>query len=145
VKLSTITPKFVEFIPEQLDEGILYISEKHGTAIHRCCCGCGEEVVTPLNPADWQLRKSGNTVSLTPSIGNWNYSCKSHYWIRRNAVEWAASMSEAQIQHLQVKQRNDKVKYLAGINAQREEQKSWFVRLWNAIARWFKKWWARWR
>ncbi|WP_373282870.1 DUF6527 family protein [Leeia aquatica] len=38
-----------------------------------CCCGCGEKVITPLNPAKWHLLKEGGTVSLSPSIGNWNY------------------------------------------------------------------------
>ena len=38
----------------------------------RCCCGCGEEVVTPFSPAQWQMSFDGEAVSLHPSIGNWN-------------------------------------------------------------------------
>jgi hypothetical protein len=47
--------KFVEFIPDELDTGVLYISTTYATVVHKCCCGCGNEVVTPLTPNDWQL------------------------------------------------------------------------------------------
>lgn len=53
MRQTALPPQFVEFIPEQLEDGVLYISERHGTAIHLCCCGCGTELVTPLNPAGW--------------------------------------------------------------------------------------------
>jgi hypothetical protein len=57
--------------------------------------------VTPLSPAGWRLQKKGDMVSLYPSIGNWNYPCKSHYWIRSNQVQWAAALSKKQIQRVQ--------------------------------------------
>ena len=44
--------KFVEFIPEVLEDGILYISLTYCTAIHKCVCGCNNEVVTPFSPTD---------------------------------------------------------------------------------------------
>lgn len=94
---KTIVPIFVEFIPERLDEGVLYISRRYSTASHACCCGCGLEVVTPLNRAKWRLCERGGAVSLTPSIGNWNFPCKSHYWVDRNRVVWAGRFSEAMI------------------------------------------------
>ncbi|WP_442971344.1 DUF6527 family protein [Rhodococcus sp. EPR-157] len=51
-----------------------------------CCCGCGEEVIAPLAPAQWSLVFDGETVSMYPSIGNWSLKCRSHYVIRRNQV-----------------------------------------------------------
>jgi len=81
--------KFVEFIPENIEEGILYISIEYCTAVHKCVCGCGNEVVTPLSPTDWELTFNGKTVSLSPSIGNWNFECKSHYWIKKNNIHFA--------------------------------------------------------
>ncbi|WP_318271273.1 hypothetical protein [Sphingobacterium cellulitidis] len=42
--------KFVEFMPEKVEEGVLYVSIEYCTAIHKCVCGCGHEVVTPLSP-----------------------------------------------------------------------------------------------
>jgi Family of unknown function (DUF6527) len=81
--------KFVKSVPETLEQGVLYVSVEYATAIHKCCCGCGNEVVTPLSPKDWKLTFDGETVSLYPSIGNWNFGCRSHYWITKNRVEWA--------------------------------------------------------
>ncbi len=107
MKQSKLVPQFIELIPAKLEDGILYISEKYGTAIHKCCCGCGHEVVTPLSPAQWQLRRIGDTVTLSPSIGNWNFNCRSHYWIRQNRVEWAGSMTERQIRLVQERDRRD--------------------------------------
>jgi hypothetical protein len=36
-------------------------------------------------------------VSLDPSIGNWSFPCRSHYWIRNNKVRWAENWSQARI------------------------------------------------
>lgn len=94
---QTITPEFVEFIPEQLEDGKLYISETYSTAVHKCCCGCGQKVVTPLRPTDWKLHVRGGRVSLHPSIGNWGFPCRSHYWIRHNRVQWSYEMSQEEI------------------------------------------------
>jgi hypothetical protein len=90
----SVTHKFVELIPEVLEDGVLYISIPHCVAIHKCICGCGNEVVTPINPKMWQLYFDGETVSLNPSIGNWNFKCRSHYWIRDNQVIFAKSFGE---------------------------------------------------
>ena len=62
--------EFVDHIPEQLDDGVLYVSMRFGTVVHRCACGCGEVVVTPLGPVEWRLTYDGRTISLEPSIGN---------------------------------------------------------------------------
>ena len=89
--------EFVDHIPEQLDDSVLYVSIRFGTVVHRCACGCGEEVVTPLGPAEWRLTYDGRTVSLAPSIGNWSFPCRSHYWIDEGIVRWARDFSEAEI------------------------------------------------
>ena len=96
-RVSVIKHEFVDSIPAELVEGTLYISIRYATAVHRCCCGCGEEVVTPLTPTDWSLTYDGDTVSLDPSIGNWSLACRSHYWIGRNQIRWAQPWSEARI------------------------------------------------
>lgn len=82
----TLRLEFVELMPLALEEGVLYISMAHTVAIHKCACGCGEKVVTPLDPSGWTLTFDGKAVSLSPSIGNWNFSCRSHYFIIRNQV-----------------------------------------------------------
>ena len=82
--MKTFTHKFVEFMPELLEPDVIYVSLRFSLVSHQCACGCGEEVVTPISPRDWQLIFNGETVSLYPSIGNWNFQCSSHYWIDQN-------------------------------------------------------------
>lgn len=91
------THEFVDTVPEQLRDGVLYISIGFATAIHLCACGCRNEVVTPLSPTDWILNFDGETVSLSPSIGNWGLPCRSHYWIRRDKIRWSWPWTEKQI------------------------------------------------
>ena len=43
------------------------------------------------------IRSYGETISLDPSIGNWNFRCQSHYWIRRNRAIWAPRWSRKEI------------------------------------------------
>lgn len=90
--------EFVEFLPDSVEEGKIYISIPYATVAHKCCCGCGNEVVTPLTPTDWKLIFDGEAISLHPSIGNWEFKCQSHYWIKNNRVEWAGSWSKEQIE-----------------------------------------------
>jgi len=94
---TVLTHEFVEFIPDDPLEGTLYVSMRFATVVHKCCCGCGTEVVTPLSPMDWKLIFDGKTISLEPSIGNWSLECQSHYWIRGNQVRWARQWSQEEI------------------------------------------------
>jgi hypothetical protein len=91
--------KFVHFIPEQLEPGVIYISMEYATAAHSCCCGCGEQVVTPFTPTDWKLTFDGEKISLWPSIGNWNFRCRSHYIIRNSQVLGAEPWNDRKVEH----------------------------------------------
>jgi Family of unknown function (DUF6527) len=97
MKLAAIVPEFVEYVPEKLEPGKLYVSMKYATAAHLCACGCGREVTTPLSPTDWRLQFDGEAVTLEPSIGNWVFDCRSHYWIRANRIRWSGALSAQQI------------------------------------------------
>jgi len=108
MRQTRLSHQFVEFIPEKLEEGVLYVSKRYSTAAHKCCCGCGEEVFTPLTPTDWSLRIDGDYLTLNPSIGNWSYACRSHYWIRKSQVIWAGQMSQRQIERTRAIRRNTK-------------------------------------
>ena|SRR3989344_2510577 len=92
-----LTHEFVEYIPQELKDGTIYVSIAFSTVVHKCCCGCGNEVVTPLSPTDWKLIFDGESISLTPSIGNWNFKCQSHYFITGNKVRWANQWSRKEI------------------------------------------------
>ena len=108
-----IQHEFVENIPADVAEGVLYVSVTYATVVHKCCCGCGHEVVTPLTPSDWQLIFDGETVSLHPSIGNWSLECRSHYWLKRNQVTWAGEWTEEQIYRARAADRRNKASRFA--------------------------------
>jgi hypothetical protein len=109
MKRTTLDFEFVEFVPPMLEEGILYISIPYRTAVHRCCCGCGSKVVTPLAPTEWKLTFDGETISLNPSVGNWSFPCQSHYWIRRNRVDWSRKFSRAEIDAVRRKEEEERL------------------------------------
>jgi len=110
--MKTLQHKFMDTIPEVLEEGILYISIKYKTASHKCICGCGNEVVTPFTPVDWKITFDGKTVSLSPSIGNWNFDCKSHYWITKSKIIYSSPWSTEEIDRGRMKDKKKKNKYL---------------------------------
>ena len=100
-------------VPDSLEPGVLYVSVEYATAIHACASGCGNEVVTPLSPTDWQLTFDGRAVSLYPSIGNWSLPCQSHYWITKNEIEWAGKWSRNRIEQGREEERQEKEIYYA--------------------------------
>ena len=129
-KLSEITPKFVDLIPADPESGVLYISKKYNTAVHMCCCGCGNKVVTPLKPGQWSLTVANNEkVSLSPSIGNWNFTCQSHYWIKSNKVDWSSGFTKEQIEAVRRRDRQ----------ALKEEHERNVPTLWQRIKRWLAR------
>ena len=121
MKQTILIPQYVDYVPEQLEEGILYVCEQYKIVAHKCCCGCKEEVITPLSPAEWSIRKEGNTVTLHPSVGNWSFKCQSHYVIRKNHVIWAKAMTQQQIKRVRAQDVADKEKYVAVVNKCKEQ------------------------
>lgn len=105
-------------MPDKLEDDVLYISLEYCAAIHKCVCGCGNEVVTPISPTDWQLTFDGKTVSLYPSIGNWNFNCRSHYFITNNKIRYARKWSKKEID--------------SGVKADKQMKEKYF-------SKWFKK------
>lgn len=141
MKQAALVHEFVDYIPDVLKEGTLYISIKFATALHKCCCGCGHEVVTPLSPRDWKLIFDGETVSLDPSIGNWSFPCQSHYWIRRNSVVWARRWSKREIEADRSQERIDYAEHfgagtLPGTEAKESSPRNGRTRLWPKLKNW---------
>lgn len=124
--------EFVDFIPENLEQGILYISRKYSTAAHLCCCGCGLEVVTPLNDAKWSVIEKEGTVSLYPSIGNWSFPCKSHYWITSGKVSWARELSYERIEAIKLRDQKA-VASLAKEQSRVAKLQDWLGNLWQKL------------
>lgn len=107
----TLKHEFVEFMPDFLEERTLYVSMKYATVIHKCCCGCGNKVVTPLTPTDWKLTYDGRRISLYPSIGNWGFPCTSHYWITGSKVRWSTTWTRDEIEAGRERERDEKGRY----------------------------------
>ena len=87
-------------------------------------CGCGNEVVTPLSPSDWELNYNGESISLHPSIGNWSFDCQSHYWVRNNEIVWAEKWS---------KERIDNSRMLNKMDSSSSKPKSAIKTLWRYL------------
>jgi hypothetical protein len=113
MKISVLKPAFVQSIPDKLDDGVLYVSIEYATAVHKCCCGCGSEVVTPLGPTAWKLIYD-RKVSLHPSVGSWNLPCRSHYWIQQNTARWAERWSNDRIAAARAFEREAAATYYGG-------------------------------
>lgn len=120
------------------------------TAAHKCCCGCGEQVNTPLTPTDWQLTFDGESISLYASIGNWRLACESHYWIKRNTVEWAPRWSKKEIEAGRARDRLAKEKYFdtaktptgseTKASARRSKKRKSEEGVWRRLRRWCSNW-----
>lgn len=68
-KIFELKPKIIETINEELEEGILYVSEIHGIAIHLCACGCKQKTVTDLHPRwkdGWLMSNNDGLITFTP-------------------------------------------------------------------------------
>jgi len=109
--MARLEHRFTDVIPDKLTPGILYVSMEYATASHSCCCGCGEEVVTPFTPTDWRMEFDGETISLSPSVGSWTLACRSHYVIKRGKVIEAGPWSDEQVEAERRRDRRSKTAY----------------------------------
>lgn len=96
-KINILVPVFMEQLPKNkdLEQGIIYITEKYNTSKHLCACGCGGTAVLPINEgsdkSEWDLVKHDDgSVSFYPSIGNWSGQSPyhAHYFIKKNKIVW---------------------------------------------------------
>lgn len=108
---TSLEHEFVESFPDRMEEGKIYVSIEFALVGHKCCCGCGYEVITPISPAEWQLTFDGESISLHPSIGNWSFDCQSHYWIKNNKVHWSDLWSRDEIDRLRAYERQTEAAY----------------------------------
>ena len=127
--------RFVEFVPKELEDNVLYVSLRFSTVVHKCACGCGNKTITPLSPTDWRLIYNGRSVTIKPSIGNWSFPCQSHYWIKENCIQWASSWSRKEIQAGRNLSRLNKNQYysrpkIGESKVVTEEKKTWWKFQW---------------
>jgi Family of unknown function (DUF6527) len=61
---------------------------------YRCPCGCNHTVVLPVGPVPiqkkcWGLTQANGLLTITPSVDQIGYTCRSHYHIDAGKVRWA--------------------------------------------------------
>ncbi len=88
---------------------------EYATAAHSCCCGCGEEVVTPFTPTDWKMTFDGEAISLKPSVGSWTLACRSHYVIDRGKVIEAGPWTDEEVEAERRRDRTAKARHYGQI------------------------------
>lgn len=114
----------VQYMPNVLEPGVLYLAAEFDIAAHLCACGCGTKVTTPLGPTEWRVTETGTGPSLFPSIGNWQLPCRSHYLITGGKTQWAGQWTEAQIDAGRSGEQRRREAYYAT----RAHDRKWWVR-----------------
>jgi hypothetical protein len=125
--MTKIKLKRVHYIPKDLEPGVLYISEEFGAAAHLCACGCGAKIRTPLGPTEWSFTETPIGPTLSPSIGNWQQPCQSHYFIRNGHVVWAPKWTLEQIEAGRIDEELRRKTYYDNVY----KNKGIFKRIWN--------------
>lgn len=116
MKFAQLKHQVVDSIPEKLQVGTLYVTMEGDVAGHLCACGCGREVITPLSPTDWSIAINQSGATLDPSIGNWAFPCRSHYFIWDGKVIWASNMSDKAIAQGRQRSKASKQTYYKQLN-----------------------------
>lgn len=141
LRIKTLEPEFVQHLPSSFEEGKLYISMEFATAAHACCCGCGSEVITPFAPTDWSMSFDGESISLSPSIGNWYLPCRSHYVIWKGHVIQSRPWSEDQVEAEWSRDRKAKAVYYQSVSDSDPESVAGIDT--STLPSWFARWWRR--
>lgn len=133
-KLKKISLVRVHYIPKTLEPGFLYVSEEFGAAVHLCACGCGSKVSTPLGPTEWTLEETISGPNLTPSIGNWQFACQSHYWIHNGDIVWSGKWTQEEVAAGRHAEEDRRHNYFAALDRNR---RGVFKRFWQWITSFF--------
>ena len=98
-RIDEIKPVLVMELPKSVNDmkhGILYLKHNEDDtyeSFHLCPCGCGEPVYLQYGGKGWNITLSINgrelkSVTISPSVGCFDFPCKSHYFIRNNKIVW---------------------------------------------------------
>ena len=126
----------VHYMPQDLSPGVLYVSEEFGAAAHLCACGCGVKVRTPLGPTQWSLEETEGRPTLRPSIGNWQESCQSHYFITAGEVFWAEQWTAEEIEEGRRREEERRGEYYDALH---RKHRSAVRRLWRWVTGLFNR------
>jgi len=120
--MDKITLLHVQYMPKELESGILYVSKEFEVAGHLCPCECGNKIITPLGYTEWTFSEFKNKATLYPSIGNWQLPCRSHYWITNGEIQWSYKWTEKQIEAGRRAEEIRRKEHYDKLNKKREKQ-----------------------
>jgi len=126
----------VQYMPAELEPYTLYVSEEFDIAMHLCACGCGSKVRTPLGATEWSFTETDGGPSLSPSVGNWQQPCQSHYWIRRGLIQWAPKWAPEEIAEGRRQEEERRHEYY---NDLEQKRTGILRRFWNWVMKLFKQ------
>ena len=89
---GTVIIKGMNDLPSELGKKVFLIGEKNPKwAVLSCPCGCGDRLDVNLmqtrNP-HWVVSIKNNTISLDPSLWQPKEKCGSHFWLKKNRIDW---------------------------------------------------------
>jgi hypothetical protein len=92
-RLDSLLPEFVDKIPDVITHGILYVCEKDNMSMHKCPCGCGVQIGTPIRSGFTNDNGKCTFTSLNGSnlfFGNFDCTRSHHpeYYITENKIQW---------------------------------------------------------
>lgn len=93
--------------------------------------------MTPLGPTEWSFEEWSGQATLRPSIGNWQWPCRSHYWITAGEVEWAGDWSTKQVERGRRAEDDRRRAYFE--SRKRSKNVGMFGAIWNWLKRLFAR------
>ena len=79
-------------MPNILDNSIYIIGSPQAKwVVLKCPCGCANRIDINLMQSrkpHWKLEVKNNLVSLWPSLWVPENQCGSHFWLKRNMIDW---------------------------------------------------------
>jgi len=70
---------------------LVYRGDQYRRAVLACPCRCGRRIDVSLSASHtphWVVTRAGDEVTLSPSLWVPTELCGSHFFIRRNRIEW---------------------------------------------------------
>lgn len=84
--MKSFKVKMCDNVPVNMDEGTIYLTFALDWTGHLCPCGCGRQMIIPLDDMRKVTIHDDGTVTFFPSFKN--YKCWSQYVIDHGEVSW---------------------------------------------------------
>jgi len=86
IKKQNFKIKWVENIPEKLEQNCVYVSTFHQKLIHKCLCGCGE--IISKNKGEFHLSFDKKKTFVKELMFSRNCPTKTKYFLGRSVANF---------------------------------------------------------